>query len=92
MIPIFGVFPQSVYRRRLTAMDGEETLPRISPDGNGCLSATQFGNRDIFCNAPEGAVFSNLPSTNAADDMDSWAWNSKIASIFLITKNRYSGV
>ena len=35
--------------QRLTAMDGEETLPRISPDGKWiAFSATQYGNKDVY--------------------------------------------
>jgi len=77
---------------RLTAMDGEETLPRISPDGKWlAFSATQFGNRDIFVMPMEGGSIQQLTFNDAADDMDSWAWNSNSLYFTSSRNNRYSG-
>ena len=46
---------------RLTAMKGEETLPRISPDGNWvAFSATQYGNRDVYIMPMNGGEIKQL--------------------------------
>lgn len=51
---------------RLTAMDGEETLPNISPDGKWlAFSATQFGNKDIFLMPMEGGSIQQLTFNDA---------------------------
>src|SRR5690606_39834593 len=37
------------YAVRLTALEGQETLPRISPDGKWiAFTSNQFGNEDVF--------------------------------------------
>jgi tricorn protease len=77
---------------RLTAMDGEETLPSISPDGKWlAFSATQFGNKDIFLMPMEGGSIQQLTFNDANDDMDSWAWDSGSIYFTSSRNNRYSG-
>jgi tricorn protease len=77
---------------RLTAMDGEETLPNISPDGKWlAFSATQFGNKDIYVMPLNGGTIKQLTFNDAADDMDSWSWDSKSIYFTSSRNNRYSG-
>jgi tricorn protease len=77
---------------RLTAMDGEETLPNISPDGKWlAFSATQFGNKDIFVMPMKGGSIQQLTFNDANDDMDSWAWDSSSVYFTSSRNNRYSG-
>ncbi|MFK7814579.1 MAG: S41 family peptidase [Maribacter sp.] len=77
---------------RLTAMDGEETLSRISPDGKWlAFSATQFGNKDVFLMPMEGGAIQQLTFNDANDDMDSWSWDSKSIYFTSSRNNRYSG-
>ena len=74
--------------QRLTAMDGEETLPRISPDGKWiAFSATQYGNKDVYLMPMGGGEIKQLSFHDAADDVDSWSWDSK--EIYF-TSSRYN--
>ena len=63
---------------RLTAMDGEESLPRISPDGKWLtFTSTQFGNKDVYVMPLDGGAIKQLTFHDAADDVDSWSWDSE---------------
>ncbi|MBC3845120.1 PD40 domain-containing protein [Winogradskyella echinorum] len=77
---------------RLTAMRGEETLPRISPDGKWlAFTATQYGNKDVYVMPINGGDIKQLTFHDASDDVDSWSWDSK--NIFFTSSryNRFSG-
>ena len=77
---------------RITAMKGEETLPRISPDGRWiAFSATQYGNKDVYIMPMEGGEVTQLTYHDAADDVDSWSWDSKTIYFTSSRYNRYSG-
>ncbi|MBA6153013.1 S41 family peptidase [Gelidibacter maritimus] len=77
---------------RLTAMEGEETLPRISPDGKWlAFSATQYGNKDIYIMPIDGGEIKQLTYHDATDDVDSWSWDSKEIYFTSSRYNRYSG-
>ena len=77
---------------RLTAMLGEETLPRVSPDGKWlAFSATQYGNRDVFVMPIEGGAVKQLTFHEASDDVDSWSWDSKEIFFTSSRYNRFSG-
>lgn len=63
---------------RLTAMDGEETNPSISPDGKWlAFSSNQFGNYDIYIMPLSGGKIKQLTFHQASDMVSSWSWNSK---------------
>jgi len=63
---------------RLTAMQGEETNPRVSPDGKWlAFSSNQFGNNDVFVMPLAGGEIRQLTFNTASDDVDSWSWDSK---------------
>lgn len=63
---------------RITAMDGEENLPRISPDGKWiAFTATQYGNKDVYVMPMAGGQIKQLTFHDAADEVDSWSWDAK---------------
>ncbi|MEN7547238.1 S41 family peptidase [Rapidithrix thailandica] len=63
---------------RLTAMEGEETRPNVSPDGKWlAFTGTQFGNKDVYIMPLEGGEIRQLTYHEAADEVDSWTWDSQ---------------
>lgn len=73
---------------RLTAMQGEETSPRVSPDGKWlAFSSNQFGNNDVYIMPLAGGEIKQLTWHEANDEVDSWSWDSK--SIYF-TSGRYN--
>ncbi|WP_347158905.1 S41 family peptidase [Pontibacter chitinilyticus] len=73
---------------RLTAMDGNETHPRVSPDGKWvAFTASQYGNEDVYVMPVGGGAVKQLTYHEAADEVDSWSWDSK--SIYF-TSDRYN--
>ncbi|HVS92323.1 MAG TPA: S41 family peptidase [Mucilaginibacter sp.] len=73
---------------RLTAMQGEETSPHVSPDGKWlAFSSNQFGNNDVYIMPMAGGDIRQLTYHDANDQLDSWSWDSK--SIYF-TSNRYN--
>lgn len=77
---------------RLTAMQGEETLPRVSPDGKWlAFSATQYGNKDVYVMPIDGGEVRQLTFHDASDDVDSWSWDAKEIYFTSSRYNRFSG-
>jgi len=73
---------------RLTAMPGEETNARVSPDSKWlAFSSNQFGNNDVFIMPMAGGEVKQLTFSDANDEVDSWSWDSK--SIYF-NSNRYN--
>lgn len=73
---------------RLTAMQGEETNPHVSPDGKWlAFSSNQFGNNDVYVMPLAGGEIKQLTYSDANDQVDSWSWDSK--SIYF-NSNRYN--
>lgn len=63
---------------RVTAMEGLETAPRVSPDGKWlAFSANQFGNNDIFVMSTQGGKVHQLTFNTANDKLDAWGWDSE---------------
>lgn len=63
---------------RLTAMDGNESRPNISPDGKWiAFSSTQFGNKDIYIMPSAGGDIKQLTFHQSFDDVESWSWDSQ---------------
>lgn len=73
---------------RITAMDGNETHPRISPDGKWlAFTGTQSGNQDIYLMPLAGGDIQQLTYHEAADAVSSWSWDSE--KIYF-TSSRYN--
>ena len=63
---------------RITAMDGEESRPSISPDGKWiAFSSNQYGNRDIYIIPVKGGEIKQLTFHDGDDLVSSWSWDSK---------------
>ena len=63
---------------RLTAMEGYETSPRVSPDGKWiAFSGRQLGNADVFLIPVDGGEIKQLTYHSANDEVCNWSWDSK---------------
>jgi len=63
---------------RLTAMDGTETNPSVSPDGKWlAFSSNQYGNNDVYVMPLHGGEITQLTFHQAGDRVSSWNWDSK---------------
>lgn len=63
---------------RLTAMAGQESYPRVSPDGKWiAFSSAQYGNTDVFVMPYGGGDIERLTYHSSADQMEAWSWDSK---------------
>lgn len=63
---------------RLTAMQGYETNPRISPDGKWiAFTGRQMGNADVYLMPLAGGEIKQLTFHSATDDVNSWSWDSR---------------
>jgi len=65
---------------RLTAMEGTETNPSVSPNGKWlAFSSNQFGNNDVYVMPLNGGEITQLTFHESPDNVASWSWdNSKI--------------
>ncbi len=63
---------------RLTAMQGYETSPRVSPDGKWiAFSGRQYGNADIYIIPVNGGDVKQVTWHSGNDEVSSWSWDSK---------------
>tara|TARA_R110002012_G_scaffold263456_2_gene446410 strand:+ start:53993 stop:57154 length:3162 start_codon:yes stop_codon:yes gene_type:complete len=77
---------------RLIAMDGEESLPRISPDGKWlAFTSSQLGNKDVYVMPLNGGPIKQLTFHDALDEVDSWSWDSETIYFTSSRTNRYAG-
>jgi len=72
---------------RLTAMQGYETAPRISPDGKWlAFTGEQMGNADVYIMPLSGGDVKQLTFHSASDQVANFSWDSKT---IYFTSNRY---
>jgi tricorn protease len=77
---------------RITAMAGEETLPRISPDGKWlAFTSNALGNRNIYVMPMNGGAIEQLTFNDRSDEIDSWSWDAETLYFTSNRENRYSG-
>jgi len=63
---------------RLTAMQGYETSPRVSPDGKWiAFTGRQYGNGDIYIMPVNGGDVRQITYHSANDEVTSWSWDSR---------------
>ncbi|UVD80930.1 S41 family peptidase [Myroides albus] len=63
---------------RITALEGNETNPRVSPDGKWlAFTSGQYGNKDVFLMPLTGGQITQLTYHQASDEVESWSWDSK---------------
>jgi Tol biopolymer transport system component/C-terminal processing protease CtpA/Prc len=63
---------------RITAMQGYETSPRISPDGKWiAFTGRQYGNADVFVMPLNGGDVQQITFHSGNDEVTSWSWDSK---------------
>ena len=63
---------------RLTAMQGYETSPRVSPDGKWiAFTGRQYGNGDVFVIPVNGGEVRQITWHSGTDEVSSWSWDSK---------------
>ena len=63
---------------RVTAMQGYETSPRVSPDGKWiAFTGRQTGNPEVYIMSVSGGDVKQITYHSANDDVASWSWDSK---------------
>lgn len=73
---------------RVTALEGNEINPRISPDGKWlAFSSNQYGNYDVFVMPLNGGDILQLTYHQANDRVENWSWDSKT---IYFTSDRYN--
>ena len=63
---------------RLSAMQGYETSPRVSPDGKWiAFTGRQYGNGDIYIMSVNGGDVKQITYHSGNDEVTSWSWDSR---------------
>ena len=77
---------------RLTAMQGYETAPRVSPDGKWiAFDGNQYGNTDVFVIPINGGEVRQITWHSGTDDVSGWSWDSKYIYFNSTRLSRFSG-
>jgi tricorn protease len=73
---------------RITAMEGVENYPRVSPDGKWItFSSAQYGNSDVYVMPYNGGEIKRLTYNSSNDQVETWSWDSKT---IYFQSNRYN--
>ena len=89
---LWSVSSEGGTAQRLTAMQGDEILPRVSPDGKWlAFTSTVDGNANIYLMDREGGEITQLTFHDGADEVDSWSWDSKHIYFTSSRENRFAG-
>ena len=63
---------------RLTALDGAESHPKVSPDGKYlAFSSSQYGNDDVYVMPLAGGDITQLTYHQGGDAVSNWSWDSR---------------
>lgn len=63
---------------RLTAMQGNESRPKISPDGKWiAFSSNQYGSLDVYVMPLAGGEIKQMTFHEAGERVDGWSWDSQ---------------
>lgn len=63
---------------RLTAMQGNESRPKISPDGKWiAFSSNQYGSLDVYVMPLTGGEIKQVTFHEAGERVDGWSWDSQ---------------
>jgi tricorn protease len=76
--------------KRVTAIDGIATAPRVSPDGKWLAFAASIeGNSNLYVLPLDGGPIRQLTFNDARDEPTSWSWDSKF---IYFNSTRYNSV
>lgn len=76
---------------RITAMDGIETRPSVSPDGRWiAFSSNQYGNHDLYVMPIDGGEVTQLTYHQSTDEVEGWSWDSQTIYFTSNRENRFS--
>lgn len=85
---LWKVAAQGGEASRITAMQGNEISPRVSPDGKWlAFSSDQFGNYDVYVMPLAGGEVRQLTWNDAGDEVEGWSWDAKT---IYFTSGRYN--
>lgn len=75
---------------RVTALEGNESNPRVSPDGKWlAFTSDQYGNKDVFVTPLTGGEIRQLTYHQASDDVESWGWDNETIYFTSNATNNY---